>query len=143
MVLAFSLVAVAVLLVCVVVTLWYPRPSPSGTRSLYISVMTRTNELLYVEGESTPFTGVVIEAYRNGGPKSKTAIVDGRPHGVSEGFHLNGALQIRENYENGVLQGVRTKYWDNGLKKSQGTAVDGVWDGAFQNGTITGSWPSR
>ena len=60
---------------------------------------------LYRAGEEkVPFTGWMIEQYESGLLKSRSGIVEGLLQGVSEGWHTNGQMQVREHFKRGVLR---------------------------------------
>jgi antitoxin component YwqK of YwqJK toxin-antitoxin module len=96
-------------------------------------------ELIKVEGRfvlrnetNQPFTGWVTERYASGGLRSRTAVADGRLHGVSEGWHTNGVRQVEEHFEGGVSEGLVRKWHANGAKLSEGTARAGKFEGKFR-----------
>jgi len=79
-----------------------------------------------------PFTGFLIERYEDGKLKSRSAISNGLMHGLSEGWHTNGTLQISEPFLNGVSHGTRVKWHPNGQKLSEATVVHGQLHGPFR-----------
>lgn len=83
-------------------------------------------------GQTIPFTGWLVEHYREGGPKSRSHVTDGRLEGVSEGWHTNGVLQVREHFRAGVSHGPRTKWFDSGKKLSEAGIVNGKLHGPFR-----------
>src|SRR5262245_6497034 len=88
--------------------------------------------LLYRKGESNTFTGGMIERYNSGSLKSRSSVMDGRLHGVSEGWHPNGQLQVLEHFQAGVSEGLRTKYYPSGRKQSEGRIVAGQFNGTYR-----------
>jgi antitoxin component YwqK of YwqJK toxin-antitoxin module len=96
-------------------------------------------ELIKVEGRfvlrndpNQPLTGWVTERYASGGLRSRTAVADGRLHGVSEGWHTNGVRQVEEHFVDGTSEGLVTKWHANGVKLSEGTARAGKFEGMFR-----------
>ena len=91
-------------------------------------------------GEAQPFSGAMVERSRNGSLQSRSQIVQGVLHGVSEGWHTNGQLQVREYFDRGVSQGRRTKWHPNGSKLSEVMIVSGKLEGVFlrwhENGAL-------
>lgn len=91
-------------------------------------------------GEAQPFSGAMVEHYPNGSLQSRSRIVQGVLHGVSEGWHTNGQLQVREYFHRGVSQGRRIKWHANGRKLSEAVIVKGKLEGVFlrwhENGVV-------
>jgi len=97
-----------------------------------LAELTNQNDRLYVIGQTNAFTGVMTESYPDGSVKSKSEIADGRMHGKSEGFFLNGQKQIEEYFKLGVSDGIRTHWDTNGIKESEGRIVHGEFDGEYR-----------
>ncbi len=87
-----------------------------------------------------PFTGVMVEHFPGGLLKSRSVLLNGRLHGVSEGWHTNQVLQVREYFVNGVSHGPRVRWDSQGHKVSQTQIVNGKIEGLFRrwhdNGTL-------
>lgn len=109
-----------------------PPPEPRPLVEISRDQLALTNGRLFQHGATNPFTGVMLEAYESGAPKSRSHIEKGQLHGISLGFHTNGQIQIREFFTNGVSHGVRTKWHPNGTNQSEGTVVGGVLNGPFR-----------
>ncbi|MFA6545359.1 MAG: toxin-antitoxin system YwqK family antitoxin [Limisphaerales bacterium] len=96
--------------------------------------------LLYRPAQSAPFTGIVVERYPAGQMQSLSVISNGLLHGLSEGWHTNGTLQVREHFIAGKSHGTRTKWYPNGAKLSEATIVEGRLHGTFcrwhENGVL-------
>ena len=118
------------------------RPSlPSAVpREVPANELTLRNDRSHWKNETVPFTGIIVEKYPDGSVKSRSTLLNGILHGVSEGWHTNGTLQVREHFQNGVSHGVRTKWFANGSKMSEATIEHGKINGAFrrwhQNGAL-------
>ncbi|MBC8002466.1 MAG: toxin-antitoxin system YwqK family antitoxin [Opitutaceae bacterium] len=134
------LLALAASLAAVVCFLLIQRPAwffPS-TASITRLPSAGTSELslregrLYRAGETVGFTGLMLETYEGGVQKSRTSISNGLIHGLSEGWHTNGQLQVSEVFKEGKSHGIRTKYYSNGTNLSQATIVDGRIEGQFR-----------
>lgn len=69
------------------------------------------NGLLVRNGGSNAFTGLMLESYPDGTLQSRSAVSNGLLEGLSEGWHTNGVLAVRESFVGGCSHGVRTK-WD-------------------------------
>lgn len=81
--------------------------------------------------ETAPFIGWMTSTYPGGAPQSRSMVSNGVLHGISQGWHTNGTLQITEFFENGVSHGTRTKYFESGATQSVGHVVLGKLEGAF------------
>jgi hypothetical protein len=90
------------------------------------------NGRLHRLGASNTFSGLIIERYPDGALQSRTAVVEGLVHGVSEGWFTNGLLQVREQFTRGVSHGLRTKWYPSGKKLSDVHIVDGRIEGTFR-----------
>ena len=86
-----------------------PHPPPKPTvRQIELADTFKTNGLIHAAGVDTPFTGQVVEYYRDGKLKSQTDVRDGLLDGVSLGYFTNGTLQIEEPFHAGKAHGKRT-----------------------------------
>lgn len=86
----------------------------------------------YLPGAAAPFTGWVTDAYKDGGLKLRTAVVDGQYHGLSEGWHTNQVLELRETFNRGKPQGTRTTWYPTGQKRSEGELIAGLQQGVYR-----------
>lgn len=96
--------------------------------------------LLYRKGAAEPFTGTMVERYPDGALLSRSGVVAGRLHGLSEGWYPDGQLQVREHFVRGVSHGERVKWHSNGATQSVATIVEGQLHGRFlrwhENGVL-------
>lgn len=88
--------------------------------------------LLYQQGAQGPFSGLMVEHYPDGAVQSRSIVLRGQLNGISEGWHTNGQLQIREQFTNGVSHGLRTKWHPSGARMSESTVVAGKISGTFR-----------
>ena len=102
---------------------------------------------LYRRGEAQPFSGAMVEHYPNRNLQSRSLIVNGVLHGLSEGWHTNGQIQVREFFREGGSHGLRTKWHPNGTNLSEVRVVNGKLDGVFlrwhENGALAERVPMR
>lgn len=125
----------------VVVAYWLWRaPAPATARQAPISELVLRDGRMHWRDEAAPFTGVIFDRYLDGALKSRSTMVDGLLHGVSEGWYTNGVLQVREHFRRGVSHGRRTKWSLEGHKTSEAMIQDGKITGTFrrwhENGTL-------
>jgi antitoxin component YwqK of YwqJK toxin-antitoxin module len=90
------------------------------------------NGKLFQEGQGSPFTGHMVENYPSGQLKSKSSVIDGVLNGPSEGWHTNGQMQVREIFKNGISDGVRKTWFENGKQATETTIVNGKLNGPFR-----------
>ncbi len=83
---------------------------------------------------------VLTTYYSTGELKSRSEVADGILNGWSEGYYLNGQLQVHEHYVNGISEGTRTKWYPSGSKKSETEIVNAqvhghhrIW---YENGQL-------
>jgi antitoxin component YwqK of YwqJK toxin-antitoxin module len=87
---------------------------------------------LYRKGQNRPFHGWLVEFYPDGTLLSRSAVVDGRLHGLSEGWYSNGQIQIRETYQRGLAHGVRIKWYPDGTTQSVAHLAEGHYHGPYR-----------
>jgi hypothetical protein len=112
-----------------------PAPAPESSPKpmvLELKDAHKVDGLFFAPDANKPFSGVVVEYYDDETLKSRSHINEGRLNGVSEGWHRNGQLQIRESYENGVAHGQRTKWLEDGIRESEGRIEQGRFAGVFR-----------
>lgn len=90
------------------------------------------DSLLLDAATRQPFTGVVVEAYPDGSPRSRSSVSAGKIDGLSEGWFTNGVRQVEERFVAGVAHGLRTKWHPNGVKASEAQIVSGQIEGVFR-----------
>ncbi len=114
---------------------------------LDLSELKKVDGRFYIAGETNVFSGMVVESYEDGSPKSRTVVADGLLDGLSEGWHSNGQKQISESFVAGVSHGPRTKWWPDGTKQSEGMVADGEWEGLYrkwhENGQLSQEIPMK
>ncbi len=81
--------------------------------------------------DGRPFSGKVVSRDPNGPLRSASMVVGGRLHGLSEGWHANGMIQVRETFVAGRSEGVRTKWRHDGSRESEAGIRGGRLHGRF------------
>jgi antitoxin component YwqK of YwqJK toxin-antitoxin module len=97
----------------------------------------------FLTGGVHAFTGWMIDNHADGTVKLRTSLVDGRLHGISEGWHSNGVQELREAFNQGLAEGVRTTWYPNGRQRSEGTLVAGLQQGEFRQWYESGVLAAR
>ena len=103
-----------------------------ATEEAPLSSLSRRDGHLCRTNDTQPFTGFALEHHPNGTLKSRSMILNGLLHGLSEGWFTNGQKQIAEHFTNGVSHGLRTKWYASGKKLSEASIVNGHFEGAFR-----------
>jgi antitoxin component YwqK of YwqJK toxin-antitoxin module len=97
-----------------------------------LSSLTRLDGRLCRTNDGQRFTGFAVEHHQNGTLKSRSMIVNGVLHGLSEGWFTNAQKQVSEYFTNGVSHGQRTKWYADGQKHSETQIVNGQIHGTFR-----------
>jgi antitoxin component YwqK of YwqJK toxin-antitoxin module len=119
----------------VALALWLrtPRTAPAaGPVEVPRAALEVRNGRIYRPGETAPFTGVMVEFYPDGARLSRSVVVEGHLHGLSEGWHPDGQLQVREHFVHGLSHGERVKWHANGATQSLAVIVEGQLHGPFR-----------
>ena len=123
-------------------------------------------DIAYLKGSDTPYTGKVfvlyengkkwIESnykdgkeeglhvawYENGQKKAEGNVKDGKPDGLWVRWHKNGQKFAEGNYKNGKGSGRQISWYENGKKKGEVNMKDGKQDGLgvawHENGQMKG-----
>jgi len=103
-------------------------PAPERTEAELI----RRDGVLMEKAGSHPFSGWLVERQPAGSLRSRSWISNGILSGVSEGWHTNGVLLIREQFVAGLSEGPVTRWRDDGSKLSEGVARAGKLEGVFR-----------
>lgn len=86
----------------------------------------------YERERTSAFTGWLVERDGEGRTLARSAISNGVPNGVSEGWYPNGQLQIREHFVAGVSHGQRERWHPSGQRQSEATIERGQVVGTFR-----------
>lgn len=106
-----------------------------------VSELERVDGVWRLRAGAVPVTGWIVDHLPAGGLKFRSFVREGRLDGLSEGWHTNGQVQVREHFRGGVAEGPVGKWHPNGVKASEGTAREGRLEGEFSrwhdNGTLS------
>ena len=81
--------------------------------------------LLYVKGETEPFTGTAFLSYANGSKSEVTPYVDGKINGTEINYYENGSKYGVTPFVNGQKDGKQIWYNENGSKRREILYEDG------------------
>lgn len=87
------------------------------------------NGLLYRKGLQNPFTGRLIELYKDGSLSVESSYLEGLPHGRQLRFFPDGNPALEAIFDNGILVGVKTKWWKNGKVREEEYWSEGEYRG--------------
>jgi antitoxin component YwqK of YwqJK toxin-antitoxin module len=138
-------VALGAALVLVAALVWNVRTSEVEDVEMTLAALDVREDVLFLKASDEQFNGTLIEDYNRAFRKLEIAIVDGRAHGVSQGWFDNGQMEVEEFFVNGISHGVRTRWFPNGSKKSEAPIAEGVISGRFsqwhENGVLAAVVP--
>ena len=73
----------------------------------YEKMITRgDSNIVYIEGQETPFTGVVEKKFPNGKVEATMNFKNGKLHGKTVTYYQNGNMKSDENFIDGIAQGI-------------------------------------
>ena len=85
--------------------------------------------IVYVEGEKTPYTGVIEGYDAQGKLEGKANYKDGKMNGSSKLYYPSGKLQSEATFKDNVQVGVQKDYYENGKVKYELPYKNGQMDG--------------
>lgn len=96
--------------------------------------------IIYIVGETKPYTGTFIEKYENGDTREIINFKNGKVHGKHEVYYKNGQLASIRFPKNGKNDGEYKTYYENGYLKTEATYINGKKDGTtriyYENGQL-------
>ena len=104
-------------------------PQSDGTVSVTSEEVGLQDGDLFLLATSSPFTGLVNDAWPNGNKKYQCAYTNGKKDGAELSWHENGQRQMSAQFTTGVQQGMGQEWWPNGNQRSITTYVDGKPNG--------------
>jgi len=89
-----------------------------------------------------PFSGWVIDFYPDGEVRrSRSAMEQGKLHGLSLGYAMEGWVEVEETFVRGVSHGLRKRYHAKGRLASEESILDGSLHGVtrkwYTNGKLS------
>ena len=105
----------------------------------YEKIVTRgDSNIVYIEGQQAPFTGVVEKKFPNGKVEAKMSFKDGKLHGRTVSYYQNGNMKSDENFVNGIADGVSKSFYENGKVEYETTYKNNKRDGLEKSYSSTG-----
>ena len=86
-------------------------------------------ELMYVNDEKEPFTGIAKDFYEDNSLKVEYPYKYGKIEGLAKEYYPNGKLKSEENFVDGLLNGKAITYYENGNIEYEENYKDGKLEG--------------
>ena len=86
-------------------------------------------ELMYVNDEKEPFTGIAKDFYEDNSLKVEYPHKNGKIEGLAKEYYPSGKLKSEENYVDGQLNGKAITYYENGNIEYEQNYKDGKLEG--------------
>ena len=86
-------------------------------------------ELMYVNDEKEPFTGIAKDFYEDNSLKVEYPHKNGKVEGLAKGYYPNGKLKSEANFVDGLLNGKSVTYYENGQLCIEENYKDGKLEG--------------
>ncbi len=97
-------------------------------------------ELMYVNDEKEPFTGIAKDFYEDNSLKVEYPHKNGKIEGLAKEYYPNGKLKSEENFVDGLLNGKAITYYENGNIEYEENYKDGKLEGEIvfydENGNV-------
>ena len=104
------------------------------------------NDITYLRGEDTPFTGKYFILNKNGKRQLEVNLKDGQQGGLVTEWYEDGQKKSEGNWKNGQEEGLLTAWYKNGQRQQETTWKDGKSNGLatywYQDGQkkAEGNW---
>ena len=97
-------------------------------------------ELMYVNDEKEPFTGIAKDFYEDNSLKVEYPHKNGKIEGLAKEYYPNGKLKSEEDFVDGLLNGKAITYYENGNIEYEENYKDGKLEGEIvfydENGNV-------
>ena len=105
----------------------------------YEKMITRgDSNIVYIEGQEKPFTGIVEKKFPNGKIEAKMNFKDGKLHGKTITYYENGNMRSDENFIDGIAQGISKTFYENGQVEYETNYKNQKRDGLEKSYSPTG-----
>ena len=86
-------------------------------------------ELMYVNDEKEPFTGIAKDFYEDNSLRVEYPHKNGKIEGLAKGYYPSGKLKSEANFVDGLLNGKSVTYYENGNIEYEENYKDGKLEG--------------
>lgn len=90
-------------------------------------------ELVYVEGEKGPFTGIAKQYYEDKSLKAEVPYLNGKIEGIEKQYYTSGKLKSEANFIDGILEGKVIGYYENGNIEYEENYKNDKFNGLIKN----------
>jgi antitoxin component YwqK of YwqJK toxin-antitoxin module len=90
-----------------------------GDGSTHIKNIRIVEGTFCLKNSDKPYTGKIIDSFKNGGKKLEFNIKNGKPHGLSTQWYENGKMQAKANNRDGKHDGLAERWYENGKKADE------------------------
>jgi len=98
----------------------------------------RREDITYLKGSDTPYTGKVYQLYPNGQKEYEADFWNGKEDGLQTEWYENGQKKEEGIWKNGEQDVLQTRWYENGQKKNEANGkdgkMDGLWSEWYENG---------
>lgn len=102
--------------------------------------MKRQGKVFYLKGSDKPYTGRFIDYYITGKIEGEGFFQEGLIDGLRTKYHPNGLKSVERNYVKGLANGLSKEFFLDGTVRQKGRFVDnleeGVWEMYYPNGQL-------
>ena len=81
----------------------------------YENMIKSDDGIIFVEGDSAPYTGIIEKKSADGRVESTISIKDGKLEGIERNYFPNGKLKSEMSYKDGKLDGVSKVFSEEGV----------------------------
>ena len=110
------------------------------TNGIVYEINPKSLQKFIFEETYTPFNGTVLYSYEKGQLRSRENYQDGLLDGLGEDFFENGQLEWRINWREGKANGLWEEFFANNQLMTTGTftngIMDGLWESFYENGNV-------
>jgi antitoxin component YwqK of YwqJK toxin-antitoxin module len=103
------------------------------------ALMERKDGVWYLKNATTPYSGKIIDYFLNGRIQGEGILKNGVLDGIRSAYYENGNKEFIRNYVNGIANGYSEEYFIDGKLKQKGNFRDGKDDGIWIEYYSTGA----
>ena len=93
----------------------------SCSQEVSFDTIERKNEIVYIKGTDTPYTGKVVSYYQNGKKSAEFSYVDGIENGINRTWYASGQISNETQIKDHKINGLWVDWYENGYKKNEVT----------------------
>ena len=90
-------------------------------------------ELMYINDEKEPFTGIAKQYYEDKSLKAEVPYLNGKIEGIEKQYYPSGKLKSEANFIDGILEGKVIGYYENGNIEYEENYKNDEFNGLIKN----------